>query len=119
MLFAGPAGPPPALGFGGRTVETRSRPARREIRSARSASRVLLDGVWWWPWPEWGKEDPRWPSLMAVVDRAESEVVVELGVPGASVGVSGLEGGSGISIKVGVAIALFLPGSWISLVYIS
>jgi hypothetical protein len=61
---------------------------------------------------------------MAVVERAEREVVVELGVPlrvslsvivssfgkgrgrahGASVGVSGLDGGSGISIKVGVAI---------------
>jgi hypothetical protein len=50
---------------------------------------------------------------MAVVDKAESEVVVELGVPGVSVGVSGLEGGSGISIKVGVAIVLFLPGSWV------
>ena len=24
---------------------------------------------------------PRWPSLIAVVERAESEVVVELGVP--------------------------------------
>lgn len=30
---------------------------------------------------------------MAVVERAESEVVVELGVPGVSEGVSGLEGG--------------------------
>lgn len=29
---------------------------------------------------------------------------------GASVGVSGLEGGSGISIKVGVAIVLLLAG---------
>lgn len=67
-----------------RAVDTRSRPARREIRSARSASRVLDDGVWWWLlglelW--WGKEAPRWPSLMAIVERAESEVVAELGVP--------------------------------------
>lgn len=63
-------------------METRSSPARREIRSARSASRVLLDGVWWW-WPPvpWGWEVPRWPSLIAVVERAESEVVVEFGVP--------------------------------------
>jgi len=51
---------------------------------------------------------PRWPSLMAVVERAEREVVVEFGVPGVSVGVSGLEGGSGIPINVGVAIVLFL-----------
>jgi hypothetical protein len=28
-----------------------------------------------------GWADPRWPSLIAVVDKAESEVVVELGVP--------------------------------------
>jgi hypothetical protein len=41
---------------------------------------------------------------MAVVERAEREVVVELGVPGASVGVSGLDGGSGMPIKVGVAM---------------
>lgn len=98
------------------------------MRSARSASRVLAEEVWWWPGPKpwwWGKEAPRWPSLMAMVERAEIEVVAELGVPlfgiskslewsrgspgadstyGASVGVSGLEGGSGISIKVGVAI---------------
>ena len=62
-------------------METRSSPARREMRSARSASKVLDDGVWWWPWPVCGKEVPRWPSLMAVVERAEREVVVELGVP--------------------------------------
>jgi len=41
---------------------------------------------------------------MAVVESAEREVVVELGVPGISVGVSGLEGGSGMPIKVGVAM---------------
>lgn len=29
----------------------------------------------------WGKALPRWPSLIAVVDRAEREVVVEFGVP--------------------------------------
>lgn len=40
---------------------------------------------------------------MAVVERVEREVVVELGVPGASVGVSGLEGGSGMPMRVGVA----------------
>jgi len=60
-----------------------------------------------------------------VVERAESEVVVELGVPlggvslyqlrrerrwtyGASVGVSGLDGGSGRSISVGVFILMVL-----------
>lgn len=36
-----------------RAVATRSRPARREIRSARSASRVVVEEVeadeWWWP----------------------------------------------------------------------
>lgn len=67
---------------GGRSVDTRSRPARREMRSARSASRLVADGLCWWPrlnrppckWP-------RWPSLMAVVDRADSDVVVLVGVP--------------------------------------
>ena len=74
-----------------RTVATRSRPARREMRSARSASRVLVEEVedveevWWWC--GWGGACPRWPSLMAVVERADREVVVELGVP--------LERGSG------------------------
>lgn len=53
---------------------------------------------------------------MAVVDRAEREVVAEFGVPGASVGVSGFEGGSGISINVGAAI-LFLAILDILLVY--
>jgi len=28
-----------------------------------------------------GRAAPRWPSFMAVVERAEREVVVELGVP--------------------------------------
>lgn len=32
---------------------------------------------WWWGCGAW----PRWPSLMAVVERVEREVVVELGVP--------------------------------------
>lgn len=69
-----------------REVATRSRPARREIRSARSASRVVVEEVeadeLWWPWPwEWGKGAPVWPSLMAVVESAEREVVPELGVP--------------------------------------
>jgi hypothetical protein len=61
---------------------------------------------------------------MAVVDNAEREVVVEFGVPlsrislrlhplnwigekcthGASVGVSGLDGGSGMPMRVGVAM---------------
>lgn len=51
------------------------------MRSARSRSASLLEGVWRWPWPKWGKAEPRWPSLMAVVERAEREVVVEFGVP--------------------------------------
>jgi hypothetical protein len=69
-----------------RTVDTRSRPASREIRSARSASRVFVDesepveSARWCecggPWPL-----PLNPSLMAVVERADREVVVELGVP--------------------------------------
>jgi hypothetical protein len=67
------------LGFGGRAVETRSRPARREMRSARSASRVFEE-EWWWP-PVCGNDAPRWPSLIAIVDRAEMEVVAEFGVP--------------------------------------
>lgn len=41
-----------------------------------------------------------WPSLMAVVERAEREVVVEVGVPGIS-GVSGLEGPGGRLMRVG------------------
>lgn len=58
------------------------------MRSARSASRVVVeeaeaDEDWCpWPWPwECGKGAPWWPSLMAVVERAEREVVPELGVP--------------------------------------
>lgn len=62
-------------------------PGRREIRSARSAARLEGD------WEEWdvvvergkgkacGWAEPRWPSFIAVVERAEREVVVELGVP--------------------------------------
>lgn len=58
--------------------------------------------------------------MMAMVERAEREVVAEFGVPllgvrflftkgfwetyGASVGVSGLEGGSGKSMRVGVVM---------------
>ena len=69
----------------GRMVATRSRPASREMRSARSASRVLVEElelvdevcVWWVCGGAW----PLWPSLMAVVDRADREVVPELGVP--------------------------------------
>lgn len=41
---------------------------------------------------------------MAVVERQERDVVVEFGVPGISVGVSGLEGGSGMLMRVGVDI---------------
>ncbi len=65
---------------------------------------------------------------MAVVESAEREVVVEFGVPllrsvrqnsryhvedthGVSVGVSGFEGGSGIPIKVGVAIEMAIWSS--------
>jgi len=42
VLLEGPAAAPPGLGFG----KVRSSPARREMRSARSASRVLLEGEW-------------------------------------------------------------------------
>lgn len=128
-----PPGPalPGALG-GARRVETRSRPARREMRSARSASRLVAEGLCWWPRPGFaGGRWPRWPSLMAVVDRADSEVVVLVGVPleeactgqwvgaeaglrrdgegthGISDGVSGLEPGGGRLMKVGcVACAI-------------
>jgi hypothetical protein len=34
--------------------------------------------VWWWPY---GRALPRWPSLIAVVERAERDVVVLFGVP--------------------------------------
>ena len=47
------------------------------MRSARSASRVR--GVW--GGSVCGGRWPLWPSLMAVVERAESEVVVLVGVP--------------------------------------
>lgn len=53
------------------------------MRSARSASRLFCEACWWWP-PRWlvvAKAWPRLPSLMAVVERAEREVVVEVGVP--------------------------------------
>ncbi len=40
-------GPP----CGGRSVVMPERPVSREIRSARSASRLLVEG--WWPWPRW------------------------------------------------------------------
>jgi hypothetical protein len=65
-----------------RSVETVESPAKRLMRSARSASRLLVEG--WWLWPRWvvpGRFCPRWPSLMAMVERAESEVVVLVGVP--------------------------------------
>jgi len=60
-----------------------------------------------------GREAPRWPSFMAVVERAEREVVVELGVPGASEGVSLADGGGGrfISVGVGLDIVCAFPGS--------
>ncbi len=61
--------------------ETEDRPAKREMRSARSASRELVLGFEWWPRPWGGGAWPRWPSLIAVVDRAEREVVVLVGVP--------------------------------------
>jgi hypothetical protein len=55
------------------------------MRSARSASRVVVEEVEaeedWWACRPWGNGWPWWPSLMAVVDSAESEVVPELGVP--------------------------------------
>lgn len=60
-----------------RSTVRRSRPARREMRSARWAARrgtpvVRSVGC--------GGAVPVWPSLMAMVERAEREVVVELGV---------------------------------------
>lgn len=72
---------------------------------------------------------PRWPSLMAVVERTDREVVVLFGVPldrsrqslasnvhilcsggthGISDGVSGADGGSGMSIRVGRGISRIL-----------
>ena len=73
------AKPPPARGP--RKVDTVERPASRLMRSARSASRLLVERLCWWPrWPKCGPW-PRWPSLMAVVDSADSEVVVLVGVP--------------------------------------
>lgn len=93
-------------------------------------------GVERWKCEECGKELPLWPSLNAVVESADMDVVVEFGVPlenvlaltlpekqggclwmrcwllkrgethGMSVGVSGLEGGSGMLIKVGVFIVI-------------
>ncbi len=52
------------------------------MRSARSASRLLVERLCWCPrengpWWVW----PRWPSLMAMVERAEMDVVVLVGVP--------------------------------------
>ena len=65
-----------------RAVATLSRPARREIRSARSASRVVVDvddaEEDWWVCRPCGKGAPWWPSFMAVVERALSP---EFGVP--------------------------------------
>lgn len=55
------------------------------MRSARSASRVFVElrevEEEWCAWRPWGWGWPWWPSLMAVVDSAEREVVPELGVP--------------------------------------
>lgn len=71
----------PALG-GERSWLTLDRPARREILSARSASRLPWEACCWWPgWWVVAVACPRWPSLIAVVERAEREVVVEVGVP--------------------------------------
>lgn len=56
----------------------------------------------------WGRVEPRWPSLIAVVERAEREVVVELGVPGVSDGVSLAEGGGGRFMRVGVGLDMFV-----------
>lgn len=65
-------------------ARTRSRPARREMRSARSASRVVVEvseseDERWGRRPT-GRRLPWWPSLMAVVESAERDVVPELGV---------------------------------------
>lgn len=69
-------------GVGLRAVVTRSRPASRDMRSARSASRVWPSeevGVVLAPW--WCGRCPRWPSLIATVLSSDMEVVAELGVP--------------------------------------
>ena len=42
---------------------------------------MLLERVCWWCELAVGWAEPRCPSLMAVVERAERDVVVELGVP--------------------------------------
>lgn len=52
------------------------------MRSARSASRLVVEGLCWWPrLKDPGGKWPRWPSLIAVVESAEREVVVLVGVP--------------------------------------
>src|ERR1700761_4893588 len=87
----------------GRDVATLSRPARREIRSARSASSVFAEAVA--PRPPW----PIAPSLIATTDNAEREVVVELGVPGPiSLGVAGSEGGGGTALTTNISALLDL-----------
>lgn len=71
-----------------------AKPGRREIRSARSAASIevweveegegcTLDVKLCWPGNGYacGWVEPRWPSFMATVERADMEVVVELGVP--------------------------------------
>lgn len=96
------------------------------MRSARSASRLVREELCWWPRSKgpWGKW-PRWPSLMAVVERAEREVVVLVGVPllqgqrtartgerehtyGISEGVSGFEGGRLVRVRCGVVCAMMI-----------
>lgn len=51
------------------------------MRSARSASRLLVERLCWCPrwWGPFGC--PRCPSLIAVVERADREVAVLVGVP--------------------------------------
>ena len=72
-------------------------PARREIRSARSALSVLAEDVA--PRPVW----PAVPSLIATTESADIEVVAEFGVPGPmSLGVAGSEGGGGTVQRVSV-----------------
>jgi hypothetical protein len=51
------------------------------MRSARSASSDVVDGLWAWLRPRAWRWWPRWPSLVAVVERVDSEVVVDVGVP--------------------------------------
>jgi hypothetical protein len=62
-----------------------------------------MEELCWWPRSAWpGAKWPRWPSFMAVVESADKDVVVLVGVPGIS-GVSGLDPGGGRLMNIGWA----------------